>query len=71
MGTSYTINVQQRVYMYMYVHYKPTTIATAYARTPVAVAGLSVSPLTKVAIKPLVNTAKNIDNNHLCVFVHT
>ena len=56
---------------YMYVHYKLATIANAYACSPVAGASRSVSPLTKLAIKSLVNTAKNIDNTHLCVFVNT
>ena len=36
-----------------------------------AVASRTVSPLTKLAIKSLVNTAKNIDNIHLNVFLHT
>ena len=36
-----------------------------------AVSSRTVSPLTKLAIKSLVNTAKNIDNIHLNVFLHT
>ena len=35
------------------------------------VATQTVSPLTKLTIKSLVNTAKNIYNIHLNVFVHT